>query len=439
MNRHRARASWPRRKWARRGRAVGDALASFAAAVMEHVAVAMVGLVGWASSRFLLALASLWRRLPRHRGGVSPTATPPGSATSSAAQERVQEPEDEYECPSPAAFLDQVTFNDVVGLDEAKEVVARHVLLPHRHREHAESLGLKPTRGILLFGPPGTGKTLLARAIVGEIGQGAPVHSISPKTILARWEGSERRAAEVIRRARSSSGVVILDEAEALLGRRGSSGLVGRRLLSTLLAELQGVEIGPGLILIAMTNRPWDIDPAMLRPGRFDALCYAPLPEETARRAILRLNLRGRAVSANVSEGFLDELASRTRGLSGADIRDLVIRAAGLALQRAAEAEDARAEIRAEDLLESAAAARPSVLRTEIERYARFVAEHRLSQNQQPGGDRFEPPRDATNDSRKFDHHWACGCGHYGERPLLRLRDGFPVLLCPNPACRHPV
>ncbi|MGC9097128.1 MAG: ATP-binding protein, partial [Infirmifilum sp.] len=180
--------------------------------------------------------------------------------------------------------------------------------------------GIDPPKGILLYGPPGTGKTLLAKAVATE--SEANFVSIKGPEIFSKWVGeSERAIREIFRKARQAApSVIFIDEIDALAPMRGlvstDSG-VTERVVSQLLTEMDGLERLEGVVVIAATNRPDIIDPALLRPGRFDRLIYVPPPDEKARLEIFKVHTKRMPLAEDVD---LAELAKRTEGYTGADI-----------------------------------------------------------------------------------------------------------------------
>ncbi|RLF99119.1 MAG: AAA family ATPase, partial [Thaumarchaeota archaeon] len=232
-----------------------------------------------------------------------------------------------------------VRWEDVGGLEQVKRRLIEAVEWPLKYPEKFEKLGIKPPKGILLYGPPGCGKTLLARAIATE--SEANFISVKGPEIFNKWVGeSEKAIREIFRKARQASPcVVFFDEVESIISRKDmvddSSG-VTNRVASQFLAEIDGIEELSDVIVIGATNRPDLMDPAALRPGRFDRLIYVPPPDEKGRYEILKIYTRKMPLSPNVS---LKELASRTEGYSGADLAALCREAAMNALRRNLDAE----------------------------------------------------------------------------------------------------
>lgn len=226
-----------------------------------------------------------------------------------------------------------VGWGDVGGLDKAKEQLREGIELPLRHPEAFRRLGIRPANGFLLYGPPGTGKTLLAQAVARE----SEANFIASKSsdLLSKWYGeSEQQIARLFQRARQVAPTVIfIDEIDSLAPQRGG-GLgepaVTERVVNTLLAEMDGLEELRGVVVVGATNRPTLLDPALLRPGRFDELIYVPVPEEEGRLQILKIHTEQMPMADDVE---LEKMAAATRGYTGADLEDLVRRAGLLALR----------------------------------------------------------------------------------------------------------
>ncbi|HJU52413.1 MAG TPA: ATP-dependent zinc metalloprotease FtsH [Acidimicrobiia bacterium] len=228
----------------------------------------------------------------------------------------------------------RVTFNDVAGLSEAIEELQEikdFLQNPDKYR----SLGAKIPKGVLLFGPPGTGKTLLARAVAGEAG--VPFLSISGSDFVEMFVGvGASRVRDLFEQAKSHApAIVFIDEIDAV-GRHRGAGLGGghderEQTLNQLLVELDGFDTNNGVIVVAATNRPDILDPALLRPGRFDRQVVIDAPDIVGREAILQVHAKGKPLGTDVS---LEVMARRTPGFTGADLANLINEAALLTARR---------------------------------------------------------------------------------------------------------
>ena len=228
----------------------------------------------------------------------------------------------------------KVTFADVAGADEVKEELEEVVEFLKNPRKFNE-LGARIPKGVLLFGPPGTGKTLLARAVAGEAG--VPFFSISGSDFVEMFVGvGASRVRDLFEQAKKNSPcIVFIDEIDAV-GRQRGAGLGGghderEQTLNQLLVEMDGFNANEGIIIIAATNRPDILDPALLRPGRFDRQIVVDIPDVNGRKEILKVHVRGKPLDNTVD---LDVLARRTPGFTGADLANLVNEAALLAARR---------------------------------------------------------------------------------------------------------
>ncbi len=231
-----------------------------------------------------------------------------------------------------------IRWDDIGGLDAARDRLREGVELPLKHPEAFRRLGIRPAKGFLLYGPPGTGKTLLAKAAARE----AEANFIATKSsdLLSKWYGeSEQQIARLFNRARQVAPTIIfIDELDSLAPMRGG-GLgepqVTERVVNTILSEMDGLEELQNVVVIGATNRPTLIDPALLRPGRFDELIYVGTPDTAGRRRILAIHTRNMPLADDVD---LESIAQRTDRFTGADLEDLVRRAGLTALRGGLEA-----------------------------------------------------------------------------------------------------
>jgi len=227
----------------------------------------------------------------------------------------------------------EVRWSDIGGLDKVKQELREIVEWPLKYPKYFNEIGIEPPKGVLLFGPPGTGKTLLAKAVATE--SGANFIAVRGPEILSKWVGeSEKAVREVFRKARMAAPCVIFfDEIDSIAPMRGmrygDSGVTDR-IVNQLLAEMDGIAPLRNVVVIAATNRPDILDPALLRPGRFDRIIYVPPPDENARYEIFKVHTRKMPLDENVD---LRELARRTKYYTGADIAAVCREAAMLALR----------------------------------------------------------------------------------------------------------
>lgn len=228
----------------------------------------------------------------------------------------------------------KITFKDVAGAEEAKQEL-EEVVEFLKHPQKYNDLGAKIPKGVLLYGPPGTGKTLLAKAVAGEAG--VPFFSISGSDFVEMFVGvGASRVRDLFDQAKKSAPcIVFIDEIDAV-GRQRGAGLGGghderEQTLNQLLVEMDGFSANEGIIMIAATNRPDILDPALLRPGRFDRQIVVDRPDIKGRTEILKVHVKGKPIGPDVN---LDVIAQRTPGFTGADLSNLVNEAALLTARK---------------------------------------------------------------------------------------------------------
>ena len=227
-----------------------------------------------------------------------------------------------------------VKWEDIGGLSSIKQELQEAVEWPLKYQGVFAYADAMPPKGILLYGPPGTGKTLMAKAAANE--SEANFISIKGPELLSKWVGeSEKGVREVFRKARQAAPCIIFfDEVDAIAPRRGggmgADSHVTERLISQLLTELDGLEILTNVVVIAATNRPDIVDPALLRPGRFDRLLYVPPPDKNSRLQIIKIHTKKKPLAEDIN---MDDLVGRTEGYTGADIASLASAAVMLALR----------------------------------------------------------------------------------------------------------
>ncbi len=292
--------------------------------------------------------------------------------------------------------IPNVRWDDIGGLENIKEELREAVEWPLKYPKAFQRLGIEPPRGILLYGPPGTGKTLLAKAVANE--SSANFIGIRGPEVLSKWVGeSEKRVREIFRKARQAAPTVIfIDEIDAIAPARGAEGNhVTDRLINQLLTEMDGIERNSGVVVIAATNRPDILDPALLRPGRFDRLILVPAPDEKVRLEILKVHTRRVPLAEDVD---LRELAKKTEGYSGADLEALVREAALTAMRRImAELPAQAVEEESEEFLERLKVSkrdfeaalkkvRPSITPYMVEYYRNFEENRKRTAREKAGG-----------------------------------------------------
>ncbi|MEM2924298.1 MAG: CDC48 family AAA ATPase [Methanocellales archaeon] len=277
-----------------------------------------------------------------------------------------------------------VDWEDVGGLEKAKQELKEAVEWPLKYPEAFEAIKTKPPRGILLFGPPGTGKTLLAKAVASKTE--ANFISIKGPELLSKYVGeSERAVRETFRKARQSApAIIFFDELDAIAPQRSASSFdshVTERVVSQILTELDGMEELKDVVVLAASNRPDLIDTALLRPGRFDRLIYIPPPGRKEREEIFKIHLKGKPLADDVN---LSELAEKTEGYVGADIEAICREAAMLALRELIKPGMSREEVKQhaqylkiykKHLEEALKRVKPTTSRDALKQYERLCEE----------------------------------------------------------------
>lgn len=300
-----------------------------------------------------------------------------------------------------------VTWGDIGGLEGVKRELQETIQYPVEHPEKFLKFGMNPSKGVLFYGPPGCGKTMLAKAIANECQ--ANFISVKGPELLTMWFGeSEANVREIFDKARAAAPCVLFfDELDSIAKARGTSaGDSGGsdRVLNQLLTEMDGMGAKKNVFVIGATNRPDQIDPALLRPGRLDQLIYIPLPDQASRLAVLRASLRKSPIASDVDLAYLAQV---TQGYSGADLTEICQRACKLAIRESIEKErqashdpnamegeyDPVPEITKAHFVEAMKFARRSVSDADIRRYDMF------SQNLQQSrgiGSNFSFPSDGN-------------------------------------------
>ncbi|MCC6040729.1 MAG: CDC48 family AAA ATPase [Desulfurococcaceae archaeon] len=269
----------------------------------------------------------------------------------------------------------EVRWSDVGGLEDVKQELRESIEWPMRYPHVFEKMGIQPPKGILLFGPPGTGKTLLAKAVATE--SGANFIAIRGPEILSKWVGeSEKAIRQIFRRARMvAPAIVFFDEIDSIASIRGSdpSGVIDR-IVNQLLTELDGIQPLRRVTIIAATNRPDLLDPALLRPGRFDKLIYVPPPDFKARLEIFKVHTRKMPLSEDVN---IEELAKLADGYTGADIAAVCREATMIALREtyANTGSLQVVKVSRKHFLDALSRIPPSLSKADIDMYERLARE----------------------------------------------------------------
>lgn len=269
----------------------------------------------------------------------------------------------------------KLRFDDVAGLEDVKTDIKLKMLYPFAHPELAQKFGIRAGGGVLLYGPPGTGKTMLAKATAGEID--AAFFVISPADILSKWVGEAEQNIKKLfdEAAQQPRSIIFIDEIEALVpARRDEGNSVMQRVVPQILQSIEGFgKAGNGAtMLMGATNVPWQLDPAMMRPGRFDEKIYIPLPDRPARLKLLEIYLGKRPLASDVKfETLVDEL----NGYSGADIRYICDRSAVIPFMAAAasDADDDSQHVITNGIIQDVIADTPrSVTQEMLKRFEEF-------------------------------------------------------------------
>ena len=277
----------------------------------------------------------------------------------------------------PTSFLPisdtGVSMDDVAGLEEAKEEIKQKIIEPTRHPDIFEKYQKSKGGGILLYGAPGTGKTMLAQAIAHEID--AKFFTVKCSDILSKWFGeAEKNIKNLFQEAKKHlTSIIFFDEFEAIASKRDTNSSVMKRVVPELLSQIQGFEKSDNnLVVIAATNRPWDIDSAFLRPGRFDRSIYVPLPDEKAREAIIKNKLKNVPCDDQLS---ISDIVMKTVGFNGADVANFCEKLKDLAITRELNTGNETC-IMQEDIAEARKMVSSSVFAEDIERCMRYRREH---------------------------------------------------------------
>ena len=263
-----------------------------------------------------------------------------------------------------------VTFDDVIGLDDVKELINQMVVYPFKYKEIYKAFNRDSGGGILLYGAPGTGKTMIAKAIANEID--AEFYSIKCSDIASKWYGeSARNIKELFDKARSHErSIIFFDEFDSLGSNRdhGNSNSVNM-VVSELLSQIDGFESKKNtVLLIASTNKPWNIDSALLRSGRFNKKIYIGLPDKTSRINLLIHELK----DSPLSKVDLESISEKTEGYSSADIVELCNETKDIAIKRSIQMNQI-SPINQKDLIKALSMVSSTIVKDELDRLANFT------------------------------------------------------------------
>lgn len=288
-----------------------------------------------------------------------------------------------------AAVIPDVKFSDVAGLESVKETIRVRMINPIKYPEKYAAYGKKTGGGVLLYGPPGTGKTMIAKAIANEVG--AKFYAVKGSDIVSKWVGeSEKNIDSLFETARNDDrAIIFIDEMDSLFGQRGIDTHNDKRV-NEFLQQIDGfVGKNPNLLLLGATNRPWDVDGAAVRSGRFSEKIYITLPDAKAREYLFRKQLENLPVDKDVD---ISVLVAATENYSGADIAEICDLAKEEPLEKYIRT-DVKENIKMENLLEAIAKVNPTVDLRQLARFEEFAgitdrADEQHSKSTKPSGDK---------------------------------------------------
>lgn len=267
-----------------------------------------------------------------------------------------------------AAEIPNISFADVAGLEEVKKAITIKMINPAKYPEKYRLYGKKTGGGVLLYGPPGTGKTMIAKAIANEVK--AKFYAVKGSDIVSKWVGdSEKNINSLFEEAnKQDKAIIFIDEMDGLIGRRGNDTHNDKRV-NEFLQQIDGFTgRNPNLLLLGATNRPWDIDSAAMRSGRFSTKIYLPLPDAPARKFMLEKNMKGVPVAKDFD---MDAIVAATDMYSGADIEELCDRAKDEPLLKSIET-DQIVLVTNQDFENVLAVFPPSVTKKEMQEFENY-------------------------------------------------------------------
>lgn len=266
------------------------------------------------------------------------------------------------------AEIPNIHFSDVAGLEDVKKAIKIRMINPILYPDKYKLYNKKTGGGVLLYGPPGTGKTMIAKAIACEVG--AKFYAVKGSDIVSKWVGeSEKNINSLFEEAnKQDRAIIFIDEMDSLLGKRGQD-IHNDKRVNEFLQQIDGFSgRNPNLLLLGATNRPWDIDTAATRSGRFSQKIYIPLPDEKARKFMIEKNMKNVPVSKDFD---VDKIVKQTKNYSGADIEELCDRAKDEPLLKAIEF-DSVVEVTNKDFNNILKIFPPSVTESELEKFAEY-------------------------------------------------------------------
>lgn len=269
------------------------------------------------------------------------------------------------------AQIPNIKFDDVAGLDDVKKAITIRMINPIKYPDKYKLYGKKTGGGVLLYGPPGTGKTMIAKAIANEVG--AKFYAVKGSDIVSKWVGdSEKNINSLFQEAnKQDRAIIFIDEMDSLIGKRGVDTHNDKRV-NEFLQQIDGFAgRNPNLLLLGATNRPWDIDGAALRSGRFSQKIYIPLPDAPARKFMIEKNMKGVPVAKDFD---VDKIVAQTEMYSGADIEELCDRAKDEPLLKAI-ATDSIILVTNKDFDDVLAKMPPSVTESELKQFEEYNKE----------------------------------------------------------------
>jgi len=267
-----------------------------------------------------------------------------------------------------SAEIPKIKFDDVAGLDDVKKAITIRMINPIKYPEKYKMYGKKTGGGVLLYGPPGTGKTMIAKAIANEVG--AKFYAVKGSDIVSKWVGdSEKNINSLFEEAnKQDRAIIFIDEMDSLIGKRGVDTHNDKRV-NEFLQQIDGFAgRNPNLLLLGATNRPWDIDSAAMRSGRFSQKIYLPLPDAPARRFMIEKNMKGVPIAKDFD---VEKIVQQTEFYSGADIEELCDRAKDEPLLKAI-ATDSVILVTNEDFDKVFEVMPPSVTKKELDEFEKY-------------------------------------------------------------------